>query len=109
MLVIKNLKLFVFFYKNCFLWKNYLCKRFIEWLKQNLKIKKFIGKSRTAINIQICIALITYLLIKILEDKLHEKWYIKDNKKNKISIRQLLLLFKTGLFTSELTTYLEYG
>lgn len=78
-------------------------------MKQNLKIKKFIGKSRTAIKIQICIALITYLLIKILEDKLHEKWYTKNNNKNKLSTRQLLLLFKTGLFTSELTTYLEYG
>jgi hypothetical protein len=82
---------------------------FFKWIKQNLKIKKFIGKSKTAIKIQICIALITYLLIKILEDKLHEKWYIKNNNKNKLSTRQLLLLFKTGLFTSELTTYLEYG
>ena len=82
---------------------------FFKWMKQNLKIKKFIGKSRTAINIQICIALITYLLIKILEDKLHEKWYVNNNKKIFLSIRQILLLFKTALFTPKLMNYLEYG
>lgn len=38
---------------------------FFKWIKQNLKIKKFLGKSANAVKIQIITALITYLLIYI--------------------------------------------
>lgn len=35
-----------------------------KWLKQNLKIKRFIGESRNAILIQIYVAIIAYILLK---------------------------------------------
>lgn len=35
---------------------------FFKWLKQNLKIKRFLGRSENAVRIQIYTALITYLL-----------------------------------------------
>ena len=37
---------------------------FFKWIKQNLKIKKFLGRSRNAVKIQIYTALITYLLVR---------------------------------------------
>lgn len=36
---------------------------FFKWLKQNLKIKQFLGRSENAVKIQIYIAIITYLLV----------------------------------------------
>lgn len=36
---------------------------FFKWLKQNLKIKQFLGRSENAVKIQIYTALITYLLV----------------------------------------------
>jgi len=38
---------------------------FFKWIKQNLKIKHFIGTSENAVKIQIIIAMIAYLLLKI--------------------------------------------
>jgi len=38
---------------------------FFRWVKQNLKIKTFLGASENAIRIQIAIALIAYLLLKL--------------------------------------------
>ena len=38
---------------------------FFRWVKQTLKIKKFLGVSENAIRIQIAIALIAYLLLKL--------------------------------------------
>ena len=38
---------------------------FFRWVKQNLKIKKFLGVSENAIRIQIAISLIAYLLLKL--------------------------------------------
>lgn len=42
---------------------------FFTWLKQNLKIKTFWGTSRNAVLSQIRIALIVYLLIRIMKMK----------------------------------------
>jgi putative transposase len=36
---------------------------FFKWIKQNLKLKKFLGKSENAVKIQIATAIITYLLV----------------------------------------------
>ena len=41
---------------------------FFKWIKQNLNIKKFIGRSENAVKTQICIALIAYLLILEAEE-----------------------------------------
>jgi IS4 transposase len=38
-----------------------------KWLKQNLKIKRFMGESHNAIMIQIFVALISYILLKLYQ------------------------------------------
>jgi IS4 transposase len=38
---------------------------FFRWVKQHLKIKRFLGVSENAIRVQIAVALIAYLLLKI--------------------------------------------
>ncbi len=38
---------------------------FFRWVKQNLKIKSFLGTSENAIRTQITVALIVYLLLKL--------------------------------------------
>ena len=38
---------------------------FFRWVKQNLKLKKFLGASENAIRTQIAIALIAYLLLRL--------------------------------------------
>jgi len=42
---------------------------FFRWLKQNLKIKKFYGTSRNAVETQIWCALVAYLLVAILKKR----------------------------------------
>jgi len=54
---------------------------FFKWIKQNLKIKKFLGRSENAVKTQIAIALITYLLLGIF------KFAIKSER----SLHQLLI------------------
>ena len=41
---------------------------FFKWIKQNLKIKKFLGRSENAIKTQICIALISFILLRMTEE-----------------------------------------
>jgi hypothetical protein len=38
---------------------------FFKWIKQNLKIKRFIGRSENAVRLQLVIAIIAYILLKI--------------------------------------------
>jgi putative transposase len=64
---------------------------FFKWIKQNLKIKKFLGRSENAIKTQICIAMIGFVLIRLME-KLKE--FCK-----KVSIKTLITIAKNGLFS----------
>lgn len=41
---------------------------FFKWIKQNLKLKKFLGKSENAVKIQIATALIAYLLVQLYKN-----------------------------------------
>lgn len=41
---------------------------FFKWVKQNLKLKKFLGKSANAVKIQIATALIAYLLVRLFKE-----------------------------------------
>jgi hypothetical protein len=41
---------------------------FFRWIKQTLRIKKFLGTSENAVRIQIAVALIAYLLLRIAHD-----------------------------------------
>lgn len=43
---------------------------FFKWIKQNLKLKKFLGKSENAVKIQITTAIIAYLLIQLYKNNL---------------------------------------
>lgn len=40
---------------------------FFKWIKQNLKIKQFLGRSENAVMIQVLVAMIAYLLLKLIQ------------------------------------------
>ena len=44
---------------------------FFKWIKQNLKIKTFLGTSSNAVKNQIWIAMVVYLVLAILKEKYH--------------------------------------
>ena len=64
---------------------------FFKWIKQNLKIKKFLGKSENAIKTQICIAMISFVLLKLLT-------ILQEFCKN-ISMKTIITIVRNGLFT----------
>jgi putative transposase len=61
---------------------------FFKWLKQNLKIKTFLGTSRNAVMTQIWIAICVYLLLA----------YLKFVSTTECSLQQLLRLLQLNLF-----------
>ena len=61
-----------------------------KWLKQNLKIRRFLGRSENAVRIQIYVALIAFLLLRILHQTAARSF--KD------STALLLTRLKLGLF-----------
>ncbi|MCG2812779.1 MAG: IS4 family transposase [Candidatus Aminicenantes bacterium] len=62
---------------------------FFKALKQNLKVKTFVGTSENALKIQIWTALIAMLLLKYLQFKSRHKW----------SLSNLVFLLQRNLFT----------
>ena len=63
---------------------------FFRWIKQNLKIKAFIGNSKNAVLSQIYVALISYLLL----------CYLKLLSRIKVSLQNLLRILQLNLFRS---------
>jgi len=61
---------------------------FFKWIKQNLKIKSFVGTSKNAVMTQIWIALCVYLLLA----------FLKFQSKLKKSTQQILRLLQLNLF-----------
>jgi len=61
---------------------------FFKWIKQNLKIKSFVGTSKNAVMTQIWIALCLYLLLA----------YIKFQSRLTRSMQQMLRLLQLNLF-----------
>ena len=61
---------------------------FFKWIKQNLKIKSFLGENDNAVRIQLLTALITYLLVKIKSDATGAI----------LSLREEIDRLRTGLF-----------
>ncbi len=61
---------------------------FFKWIKQNLKIKSFLGTSKNAILTQIWIALCMYLLLA----------YLKFLSQISLSLQQILRLLQLNLF-----------
>ena len=43
---------------------------FFKWIKQNLKIKRFFGTSENAVHLQVLVAMIAYLLLKLVNNSL---------------------------------------
>ena len=62
---------------------------FFKWIKQNLKIDHFLGTSENAITIQIMVALITYLLIRLASLR----------QASALSLQAIARLMPTTLFT----------
>lgn len=48
--------------------KRWQIELFFKWIKQNLKIKRFFGTSENAVMIQVLIAMITYLLLRLVQE-----------------------------------------
>ena len=61
---------------------------FFKWIKQNLKIKSFLGTTDNAVMTQIMIALCIYLILA----------YLKFQSKFKQSLQQMIRLIQTNLF-----------
>ena len=57
--------------------KRWDIELFFKWIKQNLKIKSFLGRSENAVKIQIFTALISYLLLQIYQQKNEIKTSLK--------------------------------
>lgn len=68
---------------------------FFKWIKQNLKIKRFLGRSQNAVKTQIYIALITYLLLHLY----------RVNHGLKAAGSLLVCQIKVGLFQRPETDY----
>src|SRR5208283_5199244 len=77
--------------------RNILCKalhKTFKIIKQNLKIKSFVGTSENAVQIQIWIALITILLLTYLKTKAKYQWHMS----NLITFIRLNLFIKIDLW-----------
>jgi hypothetical protein len=62
---------------------------FFKWIKQNLKIKTFLGTSRNAVLTQVWIALCVYLLVA----------FLKFKAKLGVSMQQILRVLQLNLFS----------
>lgn len=67
--------------------KRWQIELFFKWIKQNLKIKKFLGRSENAIKTQICIAMITYVLMKLVEALKEIMFEVTSNLSNRIFMK----------------------
>ena len=68
---------------------------FFKWIKQNLKIKKFLGRSENAIKTQICIALISFILLRMAEELKEVCREITSKNLLKIISKLLVSVFAT--------------
>lgn len=71
---------------------------FFKWLKQNLKIKQFLGRSENAVKIQIYSSIIAYLLLSM-----H-----REAQRTPLSMREMITLFRCDMFSrpeSDKTSY----
>ena len=49
---------------------------FFKWIKQNLRIKHWIGHNENAIKIQLYSSLIAYILIRLVQEEINNKYSI---------------------------------
>ena len=67
---------------------------FFKWIKQNLKIKRFFGTSEQAVHLQVLVAMIAYLLLKLVNNSLGTF---------QVSLQQLTRLISANLFQRKST------
>jgi len=60
---------------------------FFKWMKQNLKIKRLVGQSENAVKTQIIIAMIAYLLLKL----------VNKHGDSKVTLQQLATLVAANI------------
>lgn len=77
--------------------RRWAIELFFRWVKQTLKIKHFLGTSENAVRIQIAVALIAYLVLKLAKDAAKAKHslltfarLIKANLMHRRAFEQLL-------------------
>lgn len=75
--------------------QRWFIESFFKMIKQNLKIKSFVGTSENAVQIQIWTALITILLMTFLKVRAKYKW----NMSNLITFIRLNLFVKIDLWS----------
>lgn len=76
------------------LYKNrWQIELFFKWLKQNLKIKKFLGTTENAVRIQISSAIIAYCFVAIIQHDLQ----LKRSTYEVLQILSISLMDKTPL------------
>jgi len=73
--------------------KRWDIELFFKWIKQNLKLKTFLGRNENSVKTQIYTAIISYLLLKIYQQK----------QGTKISLKLCLTVLRTGLFQRDET------
>lgn len=69
--------------------KRWDIELFFKWLKQNLKIKKFLGRTENAVRIQIYCAIITYILASEYQKK----------RSPRLTLKMVLTLFRHDIFS----------
>jgi IS4 transposase len=51
--------------------RRWAIELFFRWIKQSLKIRRFLGTSKNAVRIQIAVALIAFLLLRMAQAAQH--------------------------------------
>lgn len=72
---------------------------FFKWIKQNLRMKKFFGRSANAVKIQLATALIAYVLVLLF----------KRSSEDKRSLLLILTWVRFNLFSNNLSGILKHG
>jgi IS4 transposase len=62
---------------------------FFKWIKQNLRLKRFLGTSENAVKIQVLVAMIAYLLLRFVKNSLPLK---------KLSLQEIYRLISANIF-----------
>jgi len=77
--------------------RRWAIELFFRWIKQTLKLRHFIGRSENAVRIQIAVALITYLLLRIAQvahglvlSPLRFAGLVRDNLMHRKTLRQIV-------------------
>ena len=78
-----------------FIKKRWEIELFFKWIKQKLKTKKFIGNSLNAVMMQIISAIITFIILRLIQNEVNSayglttiKRIIKHSLTTKVSINE---------------------